>query len=523
VVTALLAAAFALTWIGLALVGAVVYLLMRQHGQTLLLHDQLRERIALVETALQSRPAQPPPAPADSRPATGLAVGSVAPAFDLPDLASARRTLEAYRGTELVIAFFSTSCGFCVQMASRLGSLPADGPRMVLIANGDRSQLERMAEENRWACDVLLAPDTSIMSAYQTTGTPTGYLIDANGRIASGLAIGADALFTLARAEPLKEGAGHAMGALTLGTPAPDFRLPDLDGRFRTPADYRGKPAMMIFFNPECGFCAQLAPKLRDLPAGTPQLIVMSRGDKQVNRRLATENGWKGTVLLESGWEVASAYRTNATPTGYLVDAEGRIASALAVGEEGVLRLSTTSPPAPNEDGAGNESLTPEKLRAKQEAAVEKARAAGIALTESRIKRDGLPAGVAAPDFTLPDLHGKHHSLADLRGKRVLLVFSDPGCGPCQAIAPSLEEIHRAHQQNGLSVVMVSRGDLEANRQKARELGLSFPILLQKNWEISKEYAMFATPVGYLVDGRGVIAKDVAIGGPAILALANGT
>ncbi|HEY9287591.1 MAG TPA: redoxin domain-containing protein [Candidatus Dormibacteraeota bacterium] len=519
---ALLAAAFLLTWIGLVLVGALVYLLMRQHGQTLLLHEQLKQRITGVEAALQARPSQPAAASAESKPSVGLSVGSLAPAFDLPDLAANRRTLEGYRGKELVIAFFSTSCGFCLQMASRLGSIPADGPQMVLIANGERSQLERMAQENRWACDVLLAPDMSLMDAYQTTGTPTGYLLDASGRIASALAVGADALFTLARAEPLPGGAANGTGALTPGTPAPDFRLPDLDGRLRTPADYRGKPAMMVFFNPECGFCAQLAPKLRDLPAGAPQLIVMSRGDKKVNRQLAAENGWKATVLLEPGWEVASAYRTNATPTGYLIDAEGRIASALAVGEEGVLRLTTMLPLAPNGNDAGHESLTPEKLRTKQDAAVEKARAAGIVLTESRIKRDGLPAGGAAPDFTLPDLHGTHHSLADSRGKRVLLVFSDPNCGPCQALAPSLEELHRRHEKNGLLVIMVSKGDLEENRRKARELGLSFPILLQKNWEISREYAMFATPVGYLLDDRGVIAKDVAIGGQAILALANG-
>jgi hypothetical protein len=68
---------------------------------------------------------------------------------------------------------------------------------------------------------------------------------------------------------------------------------------------------------------------------------------------------------------------------------------------------------------------------------------------------------------------------------------------------------------------MVSRGDLQANKQKVKELGLKFPIVLQKGWETSKDYAMFATPVGYLIDERGMIARDVAIGGDAILRLAS--
>src|SRR6266496_733360 len=47
----------------------------------------------------------------------------------------------------------------------------------------------------------------------------------------------------------------------------------------------------------------------------------------------------------------------------------------------------------------------------------------------SRIKRDGLKTGTPAPDFRLPRLDGGELSLAELRGQRALLVFSDPQCG----------------------------------------------------------------------------------------------
>jgi peroxiredoxin len=307
---------------------------------------------------------------------------------------------------------------------------------------------------------------------------------------------------------------------LALGAAAPDFRLPDLEGRLRTLADYRGKPAVLVFFNPECGFCSQLAPRLTDIPTTAPQVVVMSRGDKQANLRLARDHHWKADVLLEPNWDVATTYRTNATPTGYLIDADGRIASTLAVGGDGVLQLTRMlSRPAPEDDN-GHQDLTAQALAAKQSAAKARAKAAGLAVTDSRIKRDGLSRGTSAPNFNLPDLQGKDHSLADLRGKRVVLVFSDPECGPCQTLAPSLQDLHETH--GDLQVIVVSKGSPEANRKKASEHGLTFPVLLQKNWEVSREYAMFATPVGYLIDERGRIAKDVAVGGEAILALANG-
>ena len=72
------------------------------------------------------------------------------------------------------------------------------------------------------------------------------------------------------------------------------------------------------------------------------------------------------------------------------------------------------------------------------------------ALTRSKIKRDGLKAGTVAPDFTLPRLDGKIAlSMSELRGKRVLLVFSNPGCGPCNALAPESEKLYREQQEVG--------------------------------------------------------------------------
>ena len=101
----------------------------------------------------------------------------------------------------------------------------------------------------------------------------------------------------------------------------------------------------------------------------------------------------------------------------------------------------------------------------------------------------------------------------------MLLVFSDPDCGPCNLVAPKLERLSK--DLPNLSVVMVSRGDVDRNRRKVAEHGLTFPVVLQEQWHLSREYAKFATPIAYLIDEEGRIAADVALGMEAILALAS--
>lgn len=140
-------------------------------------------------------------------------------------------------------------------------------------------------------------------------------------------------------------------------------------------------------------------------------------------------------------------------------------------------------------------------------------------LAKSRINRNGLTPGTFAPSFTLPRVGGGELSLDDYQGRRVLLVFSDPDCGPCDVLAPRLERL--SNEAAGVHVLMVSRGDPERNRAKIAEHGLTFPVGLQEQWQLSRQYAKFATPIAYLIDAEGRIAANVAMGVDAILALAT--
>ncbi len=160
-------------------------------------------------------------------------------------------------------------------------------------------------------------------------------------------------------------------------------------------------------------------------------------------------------------------------------------------------------------------------------------------LADSRIPRDGLKAGAAAPGFCLPRLDGGELCLEEYRGRRLLLVFSAPDCGPCDALMPDLEASYRAggplrgatalaiarneggktEDPSPINVLVVGRGGVEENREKVKQHGLTFPVVLQQKWEISRLYALFATPVGYLIDSDGLIAAPAAQGPGAILEL----
>ena len=60
---------------------------------------------------------------------------------------------------------------------------------------------------------------------------------------------------------------------------------------------------------------------------------------------------------------------------------------------------------------------------------------------------EGLPVGSAAPDFSLSGLHGETLTLEALRssGKPVMVLFTDPDCGPCNAMLPDVGRWQEEH------------------------------------------------------------------------------
>ncbi len=296
-------------------------------------------------------------------------------------------------------------------------------------------------------------------------------------------------------------------GSLPVGVPAPAISLPDLSGVTRNLSEWRGQRVLLVFFDPNCGFCHQLLPSLvaltADVVPGRPVPVVITTGELEENRAVFDEAGLTTPVLLQKAMEVATAYKVDGTPMSYLVEADGSIGSKVAVGVQATLILAGEMASVADATSTAHDATS--------------SGGAMRTLDTTRLVRDGLKEGTTAPVFRLPKVGGGELSLLDYRGKPVVVVFSDPQCGPCDALAPLLEGVHR--KMPDLPMVMISRGDVEANRAKVAEYELTFPVALQRHWEISREYGMFATPIGFLIDEWGVIAADVAVGPEAIMDL----
>ena len=123
-----------------------------------------------------------------------------------------------------------------------------------------------------------------------------------------------------------------------------------------------------------------------------------------------------------------------------------------------------------------------------------------------------MPLGEAAPDFELPNLQGETLTLEALRapGKPVILLFTDPNCGPCTAMIPDVGRWQEKYAQK-LTVALVSRGESEENAMSASEHDLT-NVLLQEDWEISDAYGVDGTPSAVLVKPDGTIASPLLEG-----------
>jgi peroxiredoxin len=134
----------------------------------------------------------------------GLQLGDPAPALTFRDLEGKQVALSDFEGSATLVLFWKPSCGFCQQI---LGSLTAceigrtaTAPALLVISNGTVGENRAMNLKSR----VVLDRDGRANAAFAAYGTPMAILIDASGRIASELAIGAEAVTGLLRSADLE-------------------------------------------------------------------------------------------------------------------------------------------------------------------------------------------------------------------------------------------------------------------------------------------------------------------------------
>lgn len=123
-------------------------------------------------------------------------------------------------------------------------------------------------------------------------------------------------------------------------------------------------------------------------------------------------------------------------------------------------------------------------------------------------------AGLPAPELKAHDLTGAPKTLADYRGKVVLLNFWATWCPPCQREMPSLERLRMKMAGRPLAIVAISSAETpEEVSAYLSKMKLGFPVLLDADSSNTRRWKVFALPTTFVLDAEGRVRHVLT--GPA--------
>jgi cytochrome c biogenesis protein CcmG/thiol:disulfide interchange protein DsbE len=119
----------------------------------------------------------------------------------------------------------------------------------------------------------------------------------------------------------------------------------------------------------------------------------------------------------------------------------------------------------------------------------------------------GVALGDPAPAGPLPRLEGDGDgSLADYKGRWVLVNFWASWCVPCKEEAPALEKFQRQHGGPHFTVLGIDTRDLtDDGREFVRRYGLSYPQLRDGDGAAAHDFGTTGVPENYLIDPTGTV------------------
>ncbi|MEN8763130.1 MAG: TlpA disulfide reductase family protein [Thiogranum sp.] len=121
--------------------------------------------------------------------------------------------------------------------------------------------------------------------------------------------------------------------------------------------------------------------------------------------------------------------------------------------------------------------------------------------------------GVAEPvDYSLPDVNGKKHSLADYRGKWVIVNYWATWCPPCQEEIPDLVEFHDRHKDDDAVVIGINFEDIGEEQLSAfvDSFLISYPVLRSEPLAVTPLGAVPGLPTTFIVAPDGSpVARQV--------------
>lgn len=120
-------------------------------------------------------------------------------------------------------------------------------------------------------------------------------------------------------------------------------------------------------------------------------------------------------------------------------------------------------------------------------------------------------AGFVAAPFRLPDLEDESVTVGSRDGKLQLVNFWASWCGPCELEAPDLQKLHEKYGDvMTLYGVNSTKYDRERSaREFVQDYGFTFPVLMDRDGDVTGAYKVKSYPTSFLIDAEGVIRERI--------------
>ncbi len=120
--------------------------------------------------------------------------------------------------------------------------------------------------------------------------------------------------------------------------------------------------------------------------------------------------------------------------------------------------------------------------------------------------------GKAAPGFSLVTLDGKKVSLADYKGRPVLVNFWATWCAPCKLEMPWFEQFHAQYAAQGFEILGIAEDDAGKDEiaKAVKKTGVTYPILLTDGKVAPKYGGIDYLPESFYVGRDGVVVDETA-------------